>query len=127
LLSDVTFSLSSTFLLPMAPKLASRQLAYAPPPVPSFLQKLHSQVNQSRGNINDKRSRRGDDDDEAATSEFDDLLGIGSTSKSAKGGTDGKEEALSEGEDEWDGAQVVVLKEGRHLSKEEASKDRRGE
>lgn len=112
----------------MAPKLASRHLAYAPPPVPSFLQKLHSQVNQSRGNINDKRGRRGDDDDEAAPSEFDDLLGIGSSSKSAKREPNSKGGDLSdEEEDEWDGAQVVVLKEGRHLSKEEASKDRRGE
>lgn len=115
----------------MAPKLASRQLAYAPPPVPSFLQKLHSQVNQSRGNINDKRggSRR-DDDDEGPSSEFDDLLGVGgASSKNAKRDRDDKGEG-SEEEDEWDGAQVVVLKEGRHLSKEEAagaSKDQGGE
>lgn len=75
--------------------------------MPSFLQKLHSQVNQRQGSINDKR--RGDE----TTSEFDDLLGVASSSgpRTTEGGDDS--------DDEWDGAQVVVLKEGKHLSKEE--------
>lgn len=95
----------------MPPKFTSRQLAYEAPPVPSFLQKLHSQVNQNRGSINDKRAGNRQEE----TSEFDSLLGIGSSS-----GKDTRPE--EEEEDEFDGAQVVVLKEGKHLSKEEASK-----
>lgn len=99
----------------MPPKFTSRQLAYDAPPVPSFLQKLHSQVNQGRGNINDKRSGSRREE----TSEFDNLLGIGSSSSNKEGE---ESRAKEEEEDEFDGAQIVVLKEGKHLSKEEASK-----
>lgn len=99
--------------LSMPPKFTSRQLAYEAPPVPSFLQKLHSQVNQSRGNINDKRSGGRQEE----TSEFDSLLGIGPSTSNREGKSS---RAKEDEEDEFDGAQIVVLKEGKHLSKEEA-------
>jgi len=107
----------------MPPKFTSRQLTYEAPPVPRFLQKLHSQVNSSRGNINDKRGGE-------ASSEFDDLLGVGPSGNRQSNSVGKQNGDNSEGEDEWDGAQVVVLKEGKHLSKEEvahSSKDSKAE
>lgn len=111
----------------MPPRFTGQQLAFDAGPVPSFLQKLHADVNSGRAKLEDKRGggRRGGE-----ASEFDDLLGVGgsgngSGSGRGHGGADDVGADQEDEEEDWAGAQVVVLKDGKHLSAEEvqAAKD----
>lgn len=102
------------------PPRAERNISYNAPQVPAFLQKLHAQVNGNRsGGSRGAGPRPGEGD------ELDEVLareGI-EYSDPADGGAD----AADDGEEIWeaDGAQVVVLKEGRHLTAEEAERLRK--
>lgn len=112
-----------------------RGLHYTAPAVPSFLQSLHSQVHgggsrrgdDGRRHAPSRRLNQDDADDLADSDELDGLLGVSSSrarfqdlDPSDKNHARKGDEAGSGGEeDEWDGAQVVVLKEGRHLSEQE--------
>lgn len=78
----------------MARKLTSKQLAFDEGPVPPFLQSLHAQVNRGRANLNDKRGNQPPD-------EFESFF-EGKPDKS-------KQTIESDDEDEWSGAQVVVM------------------
>ena len=90
-----------------APKLSKQQarsLSYQAPETPSFLRALKAQV---AGSTNAKRSRGND--------EFDELLAGG-------GGDRLDANDINDDDDDDDdlaGAQIVVLKEGKHLTKEE--------
>lgn len=95
--------------------LASRSLTYTAPPTPSFLRALQAQVSS-----NPRSSTRPSD-------ELDSLVTI--TTSSSRDGKrkliDNEEELDSD--DEINGAQVVVLKDGKHLTHEQALEARRGE
>lgn len=97
----------------------AKNLTYQTQQVPSFLRALHSQVNGSR-NYKDQQNQ-------SAGDELDDLVGIGSSSGSRtdrdREGEFGKEDI--DDEDEFEGAQIVVLKDGKHLSREELDKERK--
>lgn len=114
----------------MPQKVRGAQLAFDAGPVPAFLQKLHADVNAGRAKLEDKRGGRAREEEGA--SEFDDLLGVGGSGRGherERGGArsgakfattrDEDEDQEDDGED-WAGAQVVVLKDGKHLSAEEA-------
>lgn len=94
-------------------------LQYTAPKVPSFLQKLHAQVNNSSG-----RSGAEAYGEALRPDEGDDLAALVGSSNSGGGGRDAEDVVASrdddpEDEDEWQGAQVVVLKEGKHLTEDE--------
>ncbi|KDN41983.1 hypothetical protein K437DRAFT_295473 [Tilletiaria anomala UBC 951] len=97
---------------------AARSLQFSGPPVPKFLQSLHSQVHGSQGS-GSKASRGGD--------ELDELLSLDPDRPMIPvrpGGPENDQGEISG--DEWDGAQIVVLKDGRHLTADEvkqAAKD----
>lgn len=106
----------------MPPKFTSRQLAFDAGPVPPFLQKLHAQVGQSRPQLGDKKAATRHNGGDNGGDEFDSLLGhqshAGPSSPSRREvgsapqdktlrGTQG---GASDDEDDWAGAQVVVLK-----------------
>lgn len=121
----------------MAPK---QNLQYTAPKVPSFLQKLHAQVNSGhRGASSGGPSSFRNDPD--ANSEFgqalreeeqDDLAAlVGGGPSSGGGAGEGQrhddveaDSHPSDDEDDWQGAQVVVLKEGKHLTTEEIQRAR---
>lgn len=83
---------------------------YSAPAVPKFLQSLHAQVNGGRGAAGPSTSRDGEPEDELSAM----------FREASRGGHDEPEgDADDVSGDEWDGAQVVVLKDGKHLSREE--------
>lgn len=88
----------------------AKSLSYQTQAVPSFLKALHSQVNGPR-NYKDQGEGGGGD-------ELDDLVGCGS-------GGIRRGDSFQEEEDEFEGAQIVVLKDGKHLSREEALREKR--
>ncbi|GAC98185.1 indoleamine 2,3-dioxygenase [Pseudozyma hubeiensis SY62] len=94
--------------------LSSRSLQYTAPSTPNFLKALKAQVATSeRYNTTTDRPR----------DELDSL--VTSTSSSSSSGKrrkrdDNQEDEGLDSEDEMNGAQVVVLKEGKHLSHDEA-------
>lgn len=88
--------------------LASRSLEYRAPETPAFLKALQAQVSTSRYTSNSHRD------------ELDDLVTSSSTSGRRKADQPGEEEEGLDSDDEINGAQVVVLKEGKHVSRDEA-------
>ena len=92
----------------------ARSLQFDAPPIPKFLQALHSQVHGA------SRSSNGDEDDEAYPGdEISGLLGASSgRGRGAK--ADVHEDAGDHSGEEWDGAQIVVLKDGKHITETEA-------
>lgn len=126
----------------MAPK---QNLQYTAPKVPSFLQKLHSQVNSGHRGSGSSSSSGGPSsfrNDPEANSEFgqalrseeeDDLAALvgggkggvrhDDVGKADHGPADSNSD--SNDEDDWQGAQVVVLKEGKHLTTEEIERARK--
>lgn len=91
--------------------LASRSLEYQAPETPNFLKALKAQV-ASSDRYSSSKSRPSDELDSFVTS---------TTSSSGKRkARDEDEDEDLDSEDEMRGAQVVVLKNGKHLSHEEA-------
>jgi Domain of unknown function (DUF4604) len=96
----------------------SRSLEFRGPPVPKFLQALHSQVHGSKG------SKGGGGGKGRSADDLEDLLGITEAEeqnaalagRQARGDM-GPDEDISG--DEWDGAQIVVLKGDRHMTEDE--------
>lgn len=97
--------------------LASRSLEYRAPEVPNFLKALKAQVASSERYFSSASSSR-------HTDELDSLV----TSTSASGKRKARDDEEGDGldsEDEMNGAQVVVLKDGKHLSHDEALRIKR--
>ncbi|SPO27958.1 uncharacterized protein UTRI_05101 [Ustilago trichophora] len=93
--------------------LASRSLEYRAPEVPSFLKALKAQVASSDRYSSSSSSKRGGD-------ELDSFVTSTSSGKrKAHDDEDGEDVGL-DSDDEMNGAQVVVLKDGKHLSHSEA-------
>lgn len=91
----------------------ARNLSYVKPSAPNFLKALHAQVNGNRGPA-------GADDDEDGYEQRDpNRPAIPTRPRELEEQQDGEEQI-----DELEGAQVVVLKEGRHLTAEEVHKER---
>ncbi|ETS64587.1 hypothetical protein PaG_01055 [Moesziomyces aphidis] len=88
--------------------LASRSLEYRAPEVPSFLKALKAQVSES-----DRYSRKRPND------ELDSLVSSASSASKRKA-CDEDETGDLDSDDELRGAQVVVLKDGKHLSQQQA-------
>ncbi|CAO1612933.1 unnamed protein product [Parajaminaea phylloscopi] len=113
---------------------ASRGLQYTAPTVPSFLQQLHSQVHGGRSDTNFRRRQEDEsvfdgveeeDETAIAITGASDKRGISGrgvgTGKSTHAGAGEHASLDDDAEDEWDGAQVVVLKQGKHLSHDEVA------
>lgn len=112
-------------------------LQYTAPKVPAFLQKLHAQVNGGRGSGSGggRNHQLGSDDAPLREGEEDDLARL--VAGSHRGGGEFVEDEGRSGDaggngdgdsdDEWAGAQVVVLKEGKHLTAEEIALARQKE
>lgn len=115
-----------------------RNLQYSAPEVPSFLQKLHAEVNGGRGGSGafggggggPSRRRVNEDGDDDGNDGFANLLTGGQDAGASRSKQADGQDGEGEGEaDEWEGAQVVVLKEGRHLTEGElkaAQEEQRG-
>lgn len=83
--------------------------------VPSFLQNLHAQVHGSRHNA--ARARHHDEDDEDPVMAF---LGANSENQTKRPSSEAAPRGDGyDSDNDLEHAQVVVLKEGKHLSKEE--------
>lgn len=103
--------------------LASRSLEYHAPPVPSFLRALQAQVSAS-----DRYSSSGSAVSKTHSDQLDSLVSATSSSDSnprstkRKIGSDDQQQQCEEldSDDEMNGAQVVVLKHGKHLSHDQA-------
>lgn len=105
-----------------------RNLQYSAPEVPSFLQKLHAEVNGGRGGSGafggggggPSRRRVDKDEDDDGNDGFANLLTGDQDAGARRSKQADSQDGEDEGEaDEWEGAQVVVLKEGRHLTEGE--------
>ncbi|PWN52441.1 hypothetical protein IE53DRAFT_367208 [Violaceomyces palustris] len=113
-------------------KQQAKSLRYEAPHVPKFLQALKDQVNNSSnyGSKGGSGGRRDEFDDFFSPSEnFDDGRDKDGGRASMRGKSDPSfvrgEEGEEEGEeDDLEGAQIVVLKEGRHLTREEMEEER---
>ncbi|PWZ01173.1 hypothetical protein BCV70DRAFT_205756 [Testicularia cyperi] len=88
----------------------SRSLEYTAPETPNFLRALKAQVASSpRYSQASSSAKNGRKD------ELDSLLSSGSGAQSESQRSDNLDTGL-DSDDEWHGAQIVVLKEGKHLT-----------
>lgn len=94
--------------------LAPRSLEYRAPEVPNFLKALKAQVASSERYSSSSSRAGGDELDSFVTSTSS------SSSGKRKARHDDEDDATLDSEDEMNGAQVVVLKDGKHLSHQEA-------
>ncbi|SPO28851.1 uncharacterized protein UTRI_05101_B [Ustilago trichophora] len=95
--------------------LASRSLEYRAPEVPSFLKALKAQVacSERYSSSSSSSSQRGGD-------ELESFVKLTSSGKRKALDDEDDQDAGLDSEDEMNGAQVVVLKDGKHLSHTEA-------